>query len=180
MFGLAEPRRAGADVDLDATALVVEVEGDLDHAFDTVKNVLLDLEAFARWFPAIDDWRVLSTTTDSALVYGRQNVPWPARDRDYVVEYRWGTPSDGSFFLEAVSRVGAEPAPPPGVDRVEDMTTRWTALRRGQGPHVRYAVRGTPRIPLPRRAVELFWAAHGNRVIHALSAEIVAVRSERD
>ena len=53
-----------------------------------------------------------------ALVYGRQALPWPVRDRDYVVRYRWRDAPDEEFALIAESVTDEGPPPRDDVLRV--------------------------------------------------------------
>ncbi len=98
----------------EATALDIEVAGEIAFSLKEVSDVLLDLEGSQRWFPALQEWRVLSRGKEKALVYGRQELPWPLRDRDYVVEYRWRG-KEGEFREQ--------------VDNCILLSVRWAGLR---------------------------------------------------
>jgi uncharacterized protein YndB with AHSA1/START domain len=162
-----------SDVDeRNATALDIEVEGKIAHPLGAVSAVLLDLDGFQRWFPALRDWRVLSRGKEIAVVYGRQELPWPLRDRDYVVEYQWRATLNTEFILKAVARPGADPPPRSGVLRLEEMTTEWRLIARGDETTARYSYRGPVDVPLPDGIVQAVWEAHSAKVIEALADEV--------
>ena len=156
----------------EATALDIKVEGEIAHPLRDVSDVLLDLDGFLRWFPALREWRVLSRGKENTLVYGRQMLPWPLHDRDYVVEYRWRAESDAEFILRAVARPGAGPSPPSGVLRLEEMTTVWRLVAHGDATVASYTYRGRVDVPLPDRIIEAAWEAHSAKVIEALADEV--------
>ena len=147
-----------------ATAIDIEVVGQIGHPLAEVSDVLLDLDGFQRWFPALREWRVLSRGRRKALVYGRQELPWPLRDRDYVVEYRWRESSDTQFSLTAVARPGADPPPERDVRRLEEMTTVWRLVARGEETQTSYVYRGPLDLALPDWVVEAAWKAHSAKV----------------
>jgi len=172
-FIVAQASIASSDVEVtDATAIDIEVVGKIGHPLREVSDVLLDLDGFRGWFPALREWRVLSRGKGTALVYGRQELPWPLRDRDYVVEYRWVEESDSDFMLTAVARSGADPPPNRDVRRLEVMTTIWHLDARGGETRARYVYRGPLDIPLPDRVVEAAWKTHSAKVIEALADEV--------
>ncbi len=142
-----------------------------------MSDVLLDLDGFQRWFPALREWRVLSRGKENAVVYGRQALPWPLRDRDYVVEYRWRATHSAEFILTAVARPEADPPPRRGVLRLEEMTTEWRIIADGEETTARYTYRGLVDVPLPDRIVKTALETHSAAVIDALADE-VARRAE--
>ena len=149
----------------------VGVEGTVEAPFARVRETLLALEAFGRWFPAISEWRVLERQDDSARVYGRQSLPWPVADRDYVVEYRWGDDATG-FWLRAVAQRDAPPVAPSGVVRVERMQTEWRIEAAASGTSVRYRFEGDAGGSLPEWAARVGWRSSTPRVLDGLRHEL--------
>jgi len=137
-----------------------------------VRATLVDLESFARWFPAIDEWTVIERDADSALVHGVQSIPWPMRDRDYVVRYRWTDRANTRFTLEARALVDALPAPTQGRVRVERLRTRWVLNAAGEATEARYVYEGDPGMPIPDWVMRRNWRAHAAKVIEALAQEV--------
>jgi hypothetical protein len=152
--------------------MTIEVGDTLDAEIDFVRLTLLDLEAFKRWFPALGDWRVLSRSESTALVYGSQALPWPISDRDYVVRYRWWTGGDGDFHLEARALADASPGPQPGRVRIERMRTEWRLTAEDGRTRVLYVYEGSPGIPLPDWVMRIGWESQTGRLIDALSSEV--------
>ena len=161
--------RAGADAD---ASLRVEVSGALQAPFEAVRETLLDLEAFGGWFPGLTEWGVLSRQPGIARVHGRQQLPWPVSDRDYVVRYRWWEEPEGAFVLEAVALSDTGPDPAPGVVRAEEFRTEWRVERAEQATHVRYLYEGREQPVLARWAAKLGWRGPTGRVIEALAQEL--------
>ena len=150
----------------------VEVTGTLAAEPEAVRAVLLDLEGFARWFPALDEWRVLSREPGTALVYGRQALPWPVSDRDYVVRYRWEDRPNGTFRLEAVGRPDEGPAPGPDAVRLQRLRSEWRI-----GPNVGGGTRASYRYegesgPLPSWVSRLAWRSQTRAVLDGLADEV--------
>ena len=141
-----------------------------------VRAVLLDLERFDRWFPALAEWRVLTRTVEGARVYGRQAFPWPIDDRDYVVAYTWAEDGAGVFTLHAVAQPDAEPAALPGVVRLRDMQSRWTVRPVDDGVEVTYAYEADPGGALPSWLADVGWRGRTSAVIEGLAAEVTARR----
>jgi hypothetical protein len=156
----------------DDELMTIEVGDTLDAEIDFVRLTLLDLEAFKRWFPALGDWRVLSRSESTALVYGSQALPWPISDRDYVVRYRWWTGGDGDFHLEARALADASPGPQPGRVRIERMRTEWRLTAEDGRTRVLYVYEGSPGIPLPDWVMRIGWESQTGRLIDALASEV--------
>ena len=163
---------ATADSAAPQTALEVVVTGNLPQPLHEVRDVLLDLAEFGSWFPALGEWRVLSRDLNSALVYGKQNLPWPVRDRDYVVLYRWWMQDDDSFFLEAIAQRDAAPAAPAGVVRLERMRTLWRLRPVGRSTEARYTYSGEAGGLLPDWVARIGWESRTGVVLQALVDEV--------
>lgn len=161
-----------ADTPAQADAIDVVWTHNIPESLDSLRDILLDLGEFGSWFPAIGEWRVLEQNSNSALVYGRQSLPWPIRDRDYVVRYRWWTLEDGSFYLEAIAKSAAAPRSPRGVVRIESMTTQWR-LRSGEsGTETSYTYTGEVGGSLPDWVARIGWESRSDRVVQALAQEV--------
>lgn len=158
--------------------LRVVVDGNFDAPPATVRAVLLDLENFGRWFPWISEWRVLSRNSETVRVYGRQDVPWPGRDRDYVARYRWRS-EDEVFFLEALGVPDAEPKPPRGVTRVHTFRSEWRIGSDGSGgTRARYTAEGPVDGNIRRWLARYQWRSHTRRVMEGMAAELERTRQE--
>jgi hypothetical protein len=171
----AAPGRAEGPADAVAVPdewLEVEVVGSVPAPLPQVRAVLLDLPRFGDWYPAIGAWRVLERSGDVALVHGRQDLPWPVSDRDYVVRYRWWQDTQQRFFLEAVALVDAPPAPEDGVVRIEAMRTVWRLEASGGQTAVLYTYQGEVGMPLPDWAAQAGWRSQTKRVIEGLADEV--------
>jgi len=161
-----------------ALPIRAEVSGTIDAPFEDVRRVLLDLEHFGAWFPRTAAWRVLARPADGSVrVYGRQALPWPVGDRDYVADYRWWE-EGGVFVLRAVAVPGAPPPPPPGVVRVDRMQTEWRVHAAGEGTAVRYRYEGDPGGRLPRWVARAGWRSSTGVLVERLRAEVA--RREAD
>ena len=170
-LALAGGAAAEPPPDVDAP-VQVEVTGTLAAEPEAVRAVLLDLEGFARWFPALDEWRVLSREPGTALVYGRQALPWPVSDRDYVVRYRWQDSPDGSFRLEAVGRPDAGPAPSGGAVRLQRLRSEWRiGPDAGGGTRASYRYEGESG-PLPAWVARRAWRSQTRAVLDGLAREL--------
>jgi uncharacterized protein YndB with AHSA1/START domain len=170
-LALAGAAAADAPPDVDAS-VSVEVTGTVPAEPAAVRAALLDLEGFARWFPALDAWRVLSREPGSALVHGRQALPWPVADRDYVVRYRWWDEPDGGFRLEAAGQRDAAPAPGAGTVRLERLRSEWRiAPAAGGGTRASYRYEGEPG-PLPAWVWRLAWRSRTRAVLDGLIGEV--------
>jgi hypothetical protein len=158
--------------------LRVVVEGAFEASPAAARGVLLDLENFGRWFPWISEWRVLSRGADTAHVYGRQDVPWPGRDRDYVASYHWRSEGD-VFLLEAVGVPGAEPKPPRGVTRIHTFRSEWRIESDGSGgTRARYTAEGPLDGSVQRWLARYQWRSHTRRVMEGLATELERTRRE--
>jgi len=176
---LLSPAARGEDDQGNAPPIVVEVEGVVEAPVDVVRAVLLDLERFVEWFPSTSEWRVLSPPRDgSARVYGRQALPWPVRDRDYVVEYRWWDEA-GDFVLRADAVRGAEPPATEDSVRVEWMETEWRISATPGGTAVRYRYLGDFGGRLPAFAARFAWRSRAPIVIERLRDQVERVQAER-
>jgi len=149
----------------------VEVAGTVDAAAGDVVAVLMDLERFAEWFPSLSRWQVLERDDETALVYGRQDLPWPVADRDYVVEYRWTTQPDGAFRLDAEGRSGVGPSPQADTVRLEQLHSVWLVRPEGVRAAVRYVYRGAPGGRLPDWVSRIGWRSHAGILLEQLEAE---------
>lgn len=156
-FAAAEPRVAA------------EAEAELAASPEAVRALLLDLEGFAAWFPTLVEWRVLERGEGQARVYGRQHLPWPVADRDYVARYRWWS-EGGVFRLEAVGETGARPPPPEGVVRLERFRSEWrVAAAPGGGARTRYRAEGAVEGRLVRWLTRIAWRGETRRVLDGLA-----------
>lgn len=149
VMGLALWLSSSSGAASEAEWITHSVEGEIAASVQDVCEVLRDLESFPRWFPGLDEWRLLDPErSDPAItavpVYGRQLGFGPFADRDYVVHYRWSAPSAGGCRLEANAVSDATPAPEGSAVRIESMRTRWTALPYDAGTRVRYSVEIAP------------------------------------
>jgi hypothetical protein len=160
-------------------SLRTEAEELLVVPLEEVRAVLLDLDGFGRWFPTLVEWRVLSRGESEARIYGRQGFPWPADDRDYVARYRWWTEGE-VFRLEAVGEIGAEPAAPPGVERLERFRSEWrVAPDPSGGTRTRYVAEGAVEGRLARWLAQIAWRSQTRRVVDALAGELDRRERER-
>ncbi|MEM7413650.1 MAG: SRPBCC family protein [Myxococcota bacterium] len=169
-------RPAGGESETDW--LHAEAQTVLEQPLEGVRAALLDLERFGAWFPTVVEWRVLSRAEAEARVYGRQEFPWPASDRDYVARYRWRN-APGLFVLEALGLPGAAPEAPPEVVRLEDFRSEWRVEALDESrTRVRYRAEGRVDGTLARMLARLAWQRETGRVTEAL-AEYLSVPQER-
>ena len=154
----------------------VEVAGTIEAPVAAARAVLLDLEAFDAWFPGLDSWQVLDRSPEAARVHGRQAFPWPVSDRDYVVRYRWWDREDGGFALEAVGIPGAEPAPDPGVVRVDRLRSLWTLEPEGSRTRATYLYEGPSAGRLLDWLASLGASGRTRDVIDGLAGEVARRR----
>ena len=164
-----------ASAETDAPRMDASAEGSIPASFAATRAVLLDVAGFGGWFPSLGEWRVLSRAEDSLRVYGRHAVPWPAEDRDYVVDYRWHDTPEGQFVLEATARADAGPAPE-GVVRLDVLRSRWTLTPQGDTTLAHYEVSLIPRGELPRFVESASWRRESWRLIEALAREVARHR----
>lgn len=156
------------------------VTGVIEAPLEEVRVVLLDLEGFGRWFPRLREWRVLERDGDGARVYGRQTLPWPFRDRDYVVLYRWRDGPDGSFFLEATGLADTAPAAPGGVARLESLRSLWTLTADGPRTRASYLYEGASAGRLLDWLATIGAEERTREVIDGLAEEVGRRRKQRD
>ena len=179
---LAEPpsENESQSDDGEQSFLRAEASGSVAAPFTEVLETLLDLDHFPRWFPGLAEWRVLSRDASSAVVYGRQSLPWPFRDRDYVVVYRWWR-NGSAFHLEATAQRNADPPTRDGVLRLESFRSEWQ-IRPGPGSGTRaqYSAEGPVEGRIVRWLESRNWRRHTHRVIDALAHEVRARSSEAD
>jgi hypothetical protein len=161
-----------------AELVEVDVEGVVGAPMEVVRAVLLDLEGFPRWYPATGLWQVLERGPASALVYGRQSLPWPIADRDYVVRYSWRSEPEGDFVLVARLVTDMGPEPGGGVVRVPYLLTEWRIRPHREGTAVVYRYRGHPGGSLPVWAMRAGWRSQTGRVIDGLREEVERVRAK--
>lgn len=151
------------------------INGEVRCPLAAVRAVLLDLEGFGNWFPAVARWQVLARRADSARVYGRHRAPWPYRDRDYVVDYRWQTLPGGALQLDARASTGGEPADA-GVIRIEKLHSRWTIAPVLDGTAdrtaVRYEITSAPPTRSPRWLERAAQRRAGEQLVAALASEL--------
>jgi hypothetical protein len=152
------------------------VEDRIDAAPDAVCAVLLDLPAFPRWFPGIEEWRLLDAERQdprivAVPVYGRQRGFGPFRDRDYVVHYSYSSMEDGGCRLEALALADAEPAATGSTVRIDSMRTLWSVHPYGSGAQVGYAVEIAPRL-IPDWATPERFRVAPERLIELLAEEV--------
>lgn len=161
----------------DSETIYAEVTDELAFPLAAVRAVLLDLDRFDQWFPTLAEWRVLTRRHDGARVYGRHRVPWPYRDRDYVVDYRWQTMAAGGFLLEATARANCpasadSPAVEDGVVRIQMLQSRWTLVPAGEHTTVRYEITTLPPTRSPRWLEAAAQRRAGARLMRALQREV--------
>ena len=157
-------------------AITATAEGTIAAPFAEVRETLLDIDQFGRWFPTVGTWRVLERTSSRIRVYGRHPAPWPVRDRDYVVDYGWQESAEGTLTVEAMA-VGAhaQGAVEPVVDgvvRLDVLHSRWVATPAGDGTWVRYVVSFVPRGRLPRWVEKRSGLRDSDRLVQALEQEV--------
>ena len=155
------------------TALVLFAEKD-------VKEVLLDLAGFARWFPGLSAWTVIEREDESALVHGRHALPWPFQDRDYVVRYTWGTEATGAFVLE--SRAVANEGLPRRDGAVRLLRARSTWKLEAKSPTetlVQYTYNGDTGGSFPDLLRTVLWKSEVPKIFAALHKEIEQRRDEQ-
>lgn len=173
---LGLPALASAQADPpDPLPSAVVVARTLDAPLSRVRSVLMDLERFGDWFPSISEWSVLSRDGDSAVVYGRQSFPWPVRDRDYVVRYRWSPTGAEVFLLTALALADAAPRSPPRTVRAEDFRTEWRLEPTGAAGAqtlASYRYEGRDEGLFLRWAARLGWRSGAQRVLDGLAEEL--------
>ena len=145
--------------------------GSIPAPLAATRAALLDIAGFGRWFPSLGEWRVLERSEGGVRVYGRHALPWPAEDRDYVVDYVWRDEADGRFVLEATARADGAP-PPAGVVRLDVLQSRWTLRSDGDTTHAHYSVSLVPRGDIPRWVEQASWRRESWRLIDALAGEV--------
>lgn len=168
----------GAGAAVAADTITVEVVGEIAGSEAEVRETLLDLDGFGRWFPNTKEWSVLDRTNDGALVHGRLSLPWPLDDRDYVVEYTWSEP-EAPFVLSARASADRGPEPAEGVVRVDTMETTWELVPLGERTGVRYEYVGSAGGFLPDWVFQIGWEMQTGILIDALDEEVERRRRER-
>lgn len=154
-----------------AEEIVAEANGLLAVEISRARAVLRDVPAFGEWFPSLGEWQVLAGSEAGYRIHGRHDLPWPMRDRDYVVDYRWRDGTDGAF--ELVARAGTDgPPPEPRVVRLDVLESRWRLEPVEGGTRVHYTVRFLPRGDLPRWIEGPSWRRESWRLVDALDREI--------
>ncbi len=171
LLGLAGAAGAEDDPLRHPQRMDAAASGAIPAPLSRTRAALLDIARFDRWFPSLGEWRVLERSGDGLRVYGRHALPWPAEDRDYVVDYRWWDDAEGTFVLEATARDDAAP-PPPGVIRLDRLRSRWTLRAEGDTTRAHYEVELIPRGELPRWLEQASWRRESWRLIDALAREV--------
>jgi hypothetical protein len=87
-------------------------EGLIEATPDEVMAHLTAFETLPRYVPKLERVQVMSRREGEAVVYFYFDLPWPVKNRDYTVHYRWQRDGDGHvrMFVEAANELG----PPPG------------------------------------------------------------------
>lgn len=148
----------------------------LPHPAGEVRAVLEDLEAFPLWASRLHTWQVSAQAGPEAIVYGRHDFPWPIRDRDYVVRYRWWS-DQGRFLIEARAVSDANRPAEKGVIRISDMHTTWEVeARKSDVSFVRYTYRGGLGGSLPDFVLDLFRGDAMRGSFERLAARVALMR----
>lgn len=131
------------EADASGDVVLVRANATLPCSRDALAAVLLDLERFPQWVPRLAGWNVVERDAGAVVVYGRQHLPWPFRDRDYVIRYTWRSQADGVFVLESRSEEGSGPAPVAGIVRLRAAQEKWQLVpNEGGGTAVAYTFNG--------------------------------------
>lgn len=133
-----------------------------------IAAIVTDFRAYSAIFaPAVKKAAVLESSGSSARLHVVWPYPFPLRNRDAVVEYRFETLADGSFVLSWSGR--ARPGDPREGVRIERVEgeTRATALNSGSS-RVTYTYLGDLGGNFPRSAEEKAWRAEPVEYFRAL------------
>lgn len=133
-----------------------------------VAAVVTDFRAYPAIFaPAIKKAAVLESSASAARVHVVWPYPFPLRNRDAVIEYRFETLADGTFVLSWSGK--ARPGDPGEGVRIEQVEgeTRVAALGPGSS-RVTYAYLGDLGGKFPRSAEEKAWRAEPVEYFRAL------------
>ena len=170
-IAFAQQAHAATLDSIEATA-----EGRVAATFEQVRETLLDIEHLGDGFPTVGHWRVLEQVPGRVRVHARHPAPWPFRDRDYVVDYRWATLSEGTWMLEA--KAVSEPAngafvePQSDVVRLDSLRSCWTVRAHADGTRVTYEAEAIPRGRLPRWLERQSTVRDTGRLLEALEVEL--------
>ena len=137
-----------------------------------IEAALLDIAGFSRWFPGLSAWSVVEKSDTSALVYGQHELPWPFKDRDYVVRYTWRTDASGVFLLESRAVIDEGPPQRDGVVRLLQARSTWKLEPKGPTEtRVQYTYNGDLGGSFPDLLRTMLWKREVPKVFAALREE---------
>lgn len=117
---------------------------------DAIVAVLQDTEACREWAQFCAEAHVHETIgEEEALIYTRNDLPWPIADRDVVFHVRWiRDAATGTVEMSAVATEG-EMARQQGRVRLTDARSHWTLRPLDQGIEVTTEAHVDPGGPVP-------------------------------
>lgn len=151
----------------------VRAEATFQAPYELVKEVVLDFEHMSDWLPGLREFRVVSRSAEDAVVYVRHALPWPFKDRDYVMRFTW-MEEDGRLVL--TSGLVNELVPTPDdVVRLEGTRTQWTLEDKGGSTRVEYLVQRNYG-DVPARLQKEAWRFEIHTVLKNLRDEVLRRR----
>jgi hypothetical protein len=132
--GVTVYRKEGAHV------IELAAEGDIPASPTRVRQVLLDYSHHPKWVKSLAESRVLSTETNSMLVYQRLDLPL-IHDRDFTLDVTWGEEGNVLWTRFACAN-DRGPAERHGVVRVRVHEGGWRLepTDGGRATHARYVL----------------------------------------
>lgn len=117
---------------------------------EAIVTVLQDTDACREWAQFCAEARVHETLgEEEALIYTRNDLPWPVADRDVVSHVRWiRDDATGTVEMDAVATEG-EMARQRGRVRLTDASSHWTLRPLAEGIEVTTEAHVDPGGPVP-------------------------------
>ena len=151
-------------------------EGDVESAFLSVSDVLVDVPHEKDWIDSVVEARILRKVSDTEyIMYSHLAMPAPLTDRELVTDVTVSTDARAKTLTVRMRSVDDPAAPKTSYVRaaLTDSTFVLTSLEGGKRTHATAEIQCDPRGSVPAFIVNLFQRSWGYKTITSLRRQSV-------
>ncbi|UKN01954.1 START domain-containing protein [Paracrocinitomix mangrovi] len=129
----------------------------IDAPRETVFKAILEVEKFPNWFPDITEAKEISRTSfNNRIIYYRLDCPWPADDRDVVLESNVSVDDEKGVSIIQVKEKLNIKSKVDGVVRMPKSRGFWKFTSIGDKTQVHYQMLADPGGVMPSWLINMF------------------------
>ncbi|UKN01953.1 START domain-containing protein [Paracrocinitomix mangrovi] len=129
----------------------------IDAPREKVREALLDIADFVKWFPDVDESAELSRSSyENRVIYYKIDLPWPADDRDIVLNYTVKNDEEKNETIISMKENLTAKSKVDGVIRMTKTRGFWILKSNGNKTDIHYQVLADPGGSMPTWLINMF------------------------